>query len=54
MTLLSHLNDALESLEDAQEEANMGTSLMLGSIINELERLTNRVERIQDENENED
>lgn len=49
MTLLSHLNDALESLEKARSEANLGTTLMLDSIIDNLRQLINRVENIQDE-----
>jgi uncharacterized protein YicC (UPF0701 family) len=51
MTLLSHLNDALESLQEARDEAGMGTSLMLDSIIDDLQRLINRVENIQDESQ---
>lgn len=53
MTILSHLSDALDSLEDAREEAGMGTALMLDSIINDLRRLIGRVENIQDEHEDE-
>lgn len=49
MTVSDHLNEALQELRGAQEEAGIGTGLMLGELINDLEDLQERYERINDD-----
>lgn len=46
-----HLEDALESLKDAREEAGIGTSMMIQRIIEELEPLVERTRRNEEEND---
>jgi hypothetical protein len=48
MTVLNHLHDALDSLESARDEANLGTSMMLDEIINDLDSLITRFEQNND------
>lgn len=50
MTVLEHLRSAKESLSDAQDEANMGTALMIRPIQEKVEDLIDRTERIDDDN----
>lgn len=45
---LSHLQDARDSLYAAKEEAGLGSNLMIGSIVDDLEDLINRFQNIHE------
>lgn len=49
MSVLEHLRSARSSLSEAQEEANMGTALMIRPIREKVEDLIERTERINDD-----
>lgn len=50
-TTLSLLESALEKLRRAEENADLGTRMMIRPIREQLERLVNRTESIEDSNE---
>lgn len=45
----SNIDDAISNLRDAQDEAEMGTSLMIQSRIADLRKLRQRVSNINNE-----
>lgn len=49
MTVSDHLEEALRELREAQDEAGIGTRLMVGELIDDLEDLKGRYERINDD-----
>jgi len=51
---LAHLRNAREELLRAKEKTNLGSSLMIGSIVDDLERLISRFESINEDKIEED
>lgn len=49
--VLELLRSALSDLEEAQAKANLGTSIMIRTIADELRELIDRTDKIQDDNE---
>lgn len=49
MVSLNHLRKALEHLREAEEEADLGTRLMIRPLRQQLETLINRTERNEDD-----
>lgn len=47
-TALEHLYEAVEHLRKAREKAGLGTSMMITSIIEDLNELIERTENIED------
>lgn len=48
----SNIESAISNLRDAQDEAGTGTSLMIRSRIDDLQKLRQRVSNLNDGNEN--
>lgn len=47
----SYIDDAISDLRNAQDEAEMGTSLMIRSRIGDLQKLRQRVSNLNDDQE---
>jgi len=52
--VLDHLRDALADLRDAQAKAQLGTQLMIGELITDVENLIERCENITQSDDNRD